>query len=75
MPRSAALRTGLTVASVSLLLLAQTNDCDPNYMGNCVPIVSDVDRAEGKGNGPACVMGPVCVVGTDTYGTDRDKDG
>ncbi|MFV2052228.1 hypothetical protein [Aliiroseovarius sp. YM-037] len=49
--------------------------CDPNYTGACVPIASDVDCANGSGNGPAYVVGPVYVVGTDIYGLDRDKDG
>lgn len=69
--------TGLTIASISLPLLAQTSDgeCDQNYTGNCVPIASDVDCAGGKGNGPAYVSGPVYVVGSDIYGPDRNKDG
>jgi hypothetical protein len=75
MPKSAALWTAITVASLSLPLLAQTSDCDPNYTGNCVPVASDVDCAGGKGNGPAYIAGPVYVVGTDIYGLDRDKDG
>lgn len=48
--------------------------CDPNYSG-CVPIASDVDCAEGKGNGPAYTTGPVQVIGTDVYDLDRDGDG
>ena len=75
MPKSAALWTALTVASLSPPLLAQTSDCDPNYTGNCVLVASDVDCAGCKGNGPAYVTGPVYVVGTDIYGLDRDKDG
>ena len=49
--------------------------CDPNYAGACVPIASDVDCAEGSGNGPAYVRGPVRVVGRDIYKLDRDGDG
>ena len=49
-------------------------DCDPNYSG-CVPIASDVDCAEGKGNGPAFVKGPVKVIGKDIYRLDRDGNG
>jgi uncharacterized protein YabE (DUF348 family) len=49
--------------------------CDPNYSGACVPIASDVDCADGSGNGPAYVQGPVRVVGTDIYGLDADGDG
>ena len=49
--------------------------CDPNYSGACVPIASDVDCANGSGNGPAYVQGPVWVVGSDVYDLDRDGDG
>lgn len=49
--------------------------CDPNYEGACVPIASDVDCAGGSGNGPEYVRGPVCAVGSDIYGLDRDGDG
>jgi hypothetical protein len=48
--------------------------CDPNYSG-CVPIDSDVDCADGSGNGPSYVRGPVRVIGRDIYGLDRDGDG
>lgn len=54
---------------------ANTNNCDPNYSGGCVPIDSDVDCAGGSGNGPSYVRGPVTVVGSDIYGLDRDNDG
>jgi resuscitation-promoting factor RpfB len=53
----------------------ETQQCDPNYSGACVPIASDVDCAGGSGNGPAYVQGPVQVVGTDIYGLDSDGDG
>jgi resuscitation-promoting factor RpfB len=53
----------------------QTQKCDPNYSGACVPIASDVDCAGGGGNGPAYVQGPVRVIGTDIYDLDRDGDG
>lgn len=49
--------------------------CDPNYTGACVPIAPDVDCADGSGNGPAYVSGPVYVVGADIYDLDRDGDG
>lgn len=52
----------------------QSGDCDPNY-GGCVPIASDVDCADGSGNGPAYTSGPVAVIGTDVYGLDRDGNG
>lgn len=45
------------------------SSCDPNYIGACVPIASDVDCAGGSGNGPAYVNGPVYVVGTVIYTT------
>ncbi|TAP44615.1 hypothetical protein EYS21_08960 [Arthrobacter sp. S39] len=54
---------------------AAPSGCDPNYAGACVPVASDVDCAEGSGNGPAYVRGPVTVVGSDIYGLDRDGDG
>lgn len=49
--------------------------CHPNYALVCVPIASDVDCADGNGNGPAYVRGPVKVVGEDVYKLDRDGDG
>ena len=50
--------------------------CDPNYKGACLdPNASDYDCAGGSGNGPKYVEGPVQVVGSDTYGLDRDGDG
>jgi hypothetical protein len=54
--------------------IKQSPQCDPNYSG-CVPIASDVDCANGGGNGPAYVQGPVEVIGTDIYGLDADDDG
>lgn len=50
-------------------------DCNPNYTGACVPVAADVDCADGSGNGPAYVEGPVYIIGSDVYGLDRDKDG
>jgi resuscitation-promoting factor RpfB len=50
-------------------------ECHASYEGACVPIASDVDGAGGSGNGPACVRGPVYVVGPDVYDLDRDGDG
>lgn len=49
-------------------------DCNPNYAG-CVPNASDVDCADGSGNGPAFVRGPIKVTGSDVYKLDRDHDG
>lgn len=54
---------------------AAARRCHPSYEGKCVPIASDVDCADGSGNGPAYVRGPVRVVGRDVYGLDRDRDG
>jgi hypothetical protein len=54
---------------------ALAQDCDANYGGVCVPVASDVDCAGGSGNGPAYVMGPVYVIGSDIYQLDRDGDG
>jgi resuscitation-promoting factor RpfB len=53
----------------------ETQQCDPNYSGACVPIASDVDCAGGSGNGPAYIQGPLTVTGSDIYGLDRDGDG
>lgn len=53
---------------------SENSSCDPNYSG-CVPIASDVDCADGSGNGPAYVRGPVQVTGSDIYGLDRDGNG
>jgi resuscitation-promoting factor RpfB len=36
----------------------ETQQCDPNYSGACVPIASDVDCAGGSGNGPASSKDP-----------------
>jgi hypothetical protein len=52
-----------------------SSNCDSNYSGACVPIASDVDCAGGSGNGPAYVVGPVNVIGSDVYGLDADHDG
>jgi len=63
------------VTRVIAVGIKETQQCDPNYSGACVPIASDVNCAGGSGNGPAYVQGPVQVVGTDIYGLDRDGDG
>ena len=63
------------VTRVIAVGIKETQQCDPNYSGACVPVASDVDCAGGSGNGPAYVQGPVQVVGTDIYGLDRDGDG
>ena len=49
-----------------------SGSCDPNYSGACVPIASDADCSGGSGNGPAYVVGPVTVIGSDIYDLDRD---
>lgn len=54
--------------------VVRTPGCDLNYSG-CVPIAVDVDCADGGGDGPAFVVGPVVVVGRDVYGLDWDLDG
>jgi hypothetical protein len=66
------------VTEVTRVLAVGTKDvrrCDPNYGGACVPIASDVDCAGGTGDGPAYVVGPVRVIGSDIYGLDHDHDG
>jgi hypothetical protein len=40
-----------------------------------LPIASDVDCAQGSGNGPEYVSGPIYVVAYDEYELDRDGDG
>jgi len=72
------IRKVITRAPVTRIIavgIKETQQCDPNYSGACVPIASDVDCAGGSGNGPAYVQGPVQVIGTDIYGLDRDGDG
>lgn len=46
-----------------------------SYVGECVPIASDVDCARGSGDGPEYIVGPVPFVGPDDYGLDRDRNG
>ena len=53
---------------------ADDRSCDPNY-DPCVPVASDVDCVDGRGNGPAFVDGPIRVTGDDPYDLDRDGDG
>ena len=48
--------------------------CNANYDG-CVPTASDVDCAEGSGDGPKYVSGPIRVIGNDVYRLDSDHDG
>ena len=76
--RNKLIRTVIVRAPVTRVIAVgtkETQQCDPNYSGACVPIASDVDCAGGSGNGPAYVQGPVQVVGTDIYGLDSDGDG
>lgn len=47
---------------------AAGGDCDPNYDGACVPLVSyDLDCPD--------IQGPVYVVGVDVHKFDRDENG
>ncbi len=71
----AVIRTLVQITFLAPSTAAFAEDCDPNFTGACVPIASDVDCAEGNGNGPAYVRGPVKVIGTDIYKRDRDGDG
>ncbi|WP_286149459.1 hypothetical protein [Mycobacterium sp. IS-1496] len=66
---------GLAPVAHATPLTQQSNECDPNYSGACVPIASDVDCAGGSGDGPAYVEGPVTVIGEDIYELDRDGSG
>src|SRR5690606_1979841 len=63
------------VSEVIAVGTKETQRCDPNYAGACVPIASDVDCAGGSGDGPAYVRGPVRVIGKDIYRLDHDGDG
>lgn len=66
-----------TAEEAEVLPLAEIEDsnvCDPNYDG-CVPVASDVDCADGEGDGPAYAEGPLHVVGYDIYYLDADEDG
>ena len=58
-----------------LISEASASGCHTSYADVCVPIASDVDCAGGSGNGPAYAQGPFRVIGPDSYGLDRDKDG
>jgi hypothetical protein len=50
---------------------AGSPDCNPNYTP-CVPNDPvDVDCADGSGDGPSYVEGPVQVIGTDVYELDE----
>jgi hypothetical protein len=50
--------------------------CDPNYSGACLkPNAGDYDCANGPGDGPNYVEGPVTVKGTDVYNLDADRNG
>ena len=52
------------------------SDCHPSYENVCLPLDGpDVDCADGGGDGPLFVEGPVRIVGPDPYRLDRDKDG
>jgi hypothetical protein len=66
----------LAIWSMILMSVApvRAQGCDPNY-SPCVPVARDVDCAAGSGNGPAYVVGPVTVIGSDIYDLDRDGDG
>ena len=55
--------------------ITSSTTCDARYRGVCVPIATDVDCVEGKGNGPSYFRGPAAYEGTDPYGLDRDRDG
>lgn len=66
---------GAAIAFALLPLAAAAEDCHPSYTGVCVPMAADVDCANGSGDGPAHVTGPVYVVGPDEYKLDRDGDG
>ena len=49
----------------------------PNCQGYdpCIPPGSDVDCADGSGDGPRYRAGPIYVTGSDPYGLDSDGDG
>jgi FlgD Ig-like domain len=51
-----------------------TGGCTPGYTP-CIPPGPDVDCADGSGNGPRYVQGPITVTGPDIYGLDRDGNG
>jgi G5 domain len=46
------------VTRVIAVGIKETQQCDPNYSGACVPIASDVDCAGGSGNGPPTFKDP-----------------
>ena len=68
-------RTGIGIVLWTLAGgTAHSQDCHPSY-DPCVPVARDVDCAGGRGDGPEYIMGPIRVIGVDTYGLDRDGDG
>ncbi len=69
------LATACAAYAAPLTAAAAQQGCHASYEGACVPIASDVDCVGGSGNGPACVRGPVHVVGPDVYDLDRDGNG
>lgn len=76
LPVAASIASALSAERAQLLEAAApaAAACDSNYEG-CVPIASDVDCEGGDGDGPAYVVGPLRVLGSDIHGLDRDGDG
>jgi len=51
-----------------------TENCNPNYEGECLDQAGDYDCPDGEGNGPNFTEGEVEVVGEDEYDLDNEDD-
>jgi len=51
-----------------------SENCNPNYEGECLDQEGDYDCPEGEGNGPNFTEGEVEVVGEDEYDLDNEDD-
>ncbi len=60
------------LCAATLAPAAAQQGCHASYEGAYVPMAHDVDCADGSGNGPTYVQGPVYVVGPGVYNLDRD---
>ncbi len=53
-----------------------SGNCDPSYPDVCLRIgIGDYDCADGSGDGPNYVRGPIRVLAPDPFGLDDDGDG
>jgi hypothetical protein len=75
-PRGCAAYAAKQAQESSSASSSSSSPCDPSYRGACLdPNAADYDCANGSGNGPEYVHGPVQVVGDDHYDLDRNNNG